>query len=90
DYYISAQNYLRLCAVNGLIENSISLGLKADLHKKSPKKILGFLKTTYKEIELEVFCLLPSGSSMHPVPPINIKEIASRYNTFFMSSSSGL
>jgi len=26
---------------------------------------------------------------MQPVPPINIKEIANKDNTFFMSSSSG-
>ena len=63
-----------------------------DRQKKAQDKLGPFrkaLQQSYKEIVLETFCLLPSGLSMQPVPPINIREIANSDNTFFMSSSSG-
>jgi len=44
----------------------------------------------YKEIELEVFCLLLSWSSIQPVKPTIINAIAKIAKVFFIVSSNGV
>jgi hypothetical protein len=54
--------------------------------------MLGFLKAlkanvisqSYKEIELETFCFVPSWSSMQPVKPTIINAKANTDANFFM------
>lgn len=63
-----------------------------NLETKNPAIKLGFLVLlkylVYSWIELETFCLEPSGSSMQPAKPTIINAIAKSDNTFFIRISS--
>lgn len=68
------------------------------LKPKNPAQVLGFLKAlkakclsqSYKEIELETFCFVPSWSSMQPVKPTIINAKAKTEANFFIVKSSKL
>jgi hypothetical protein len=71
------------------------------METKNPARVLGFLKflttkylaicvQSYKEIELETFCFVPSWSSIQPVKPTIINAKANTEITFFIVKSSKL